>query len=130
MRVSAATLGFASIVCVALVIAYRVVEPRQLVTEQSDTRDLLVGIATETKANNAVLTPTATRFPSATATRKPVIPTETPHPTYDPASPVAGIQRVPAWTPTVAPSLTVELTYPPCDLVTPRPYADVYCEVT
>ena len=130
MRVSPANLGFASIIFVALVIAWRVVEPRQLVTEQADTRDLLVGIATETKANNAVLTPTATRFPSASPTRKPVVPTDTPHPTYvGQASPPPGYYVVPAITDTPPVPMTIEAQLPiPCVTVTPRPFVNQPCE--
>ena len=128
MKVSAATIGFAGIVCAALLIAYRVAEPRQLVTEADDQTALWEGMATNQALELTVIAPTSTRFPSPVPTRKPKPPTETPHPTYGTGA-KPGLHIVPAWTPTVAPAMTVELTYPPCDVVTPRPYADVYCEV-
>ncbi len=124
-----ASIAIIAIIAVAGLIAYRVSEPQQLVTE-ADNRDLLVGMATGQAVELTAIAPTATAYKTMTPTRTPKPATETPRPTYGPvASP--GRYVVPAYTPTMPAALTVEPdTLPPCDAVTPKAYADQLCEVT
>lgn len=124
-----ATTGFIAIVAVAGLIAYRVAEPAQLVSE-SDNRDLLAGIATDTSANLTAQVPTETPIPTARPTNTPKPPTATPDPTYvGQASPPSGYYVVPAWTETPPVAVTSELQIPPCITVTPTKFAAQGCNV-
>ena len=121
--------SFLAIIAVAGLIAWRVTEPRQLVAE-GDNRDLWETIAAEVKAGNADLTPSPTTYYTPTPTKTPKPATSTPRATYGPdASP--GVHVVLAWTETPVNGGTIEAeALPPCRLVTPDKYADIYCEVS
>ena len=120
----------AGVACLIAYALYPLYDRQQLITDKTDTpAELTTAAGVAALANQ--LTPTATRFPSATPTRKPVVPTDTPHPTYvGQASPPPGYYVVPAITDTPIVPRTIEAKPPiPCVTVTPRPFVNQPCEM-
>jgi hypothetical protein len=120
-----ATAAFVSLMAVVALVAYRVEQPRALVTE-ADNRDLLAGIATNQAAQMTANAPPPTA--TVTPTRTPKPPTATAYPSYAPDA-APGFYLVPAWTPTSTNKGTVEPGIVPCVTVTPDPHKNQYCEV-
>jgi hypothetical protein len=124
-RVAAA--AFVSLMAVVGLVAWRVAEPRAIVTE-SDNRDLWETIAAGEAAQAAALTPTPTVYYTPTATRTPKPATHTPYPTYAADVP-PGYYVVPKWTEVPVVAATTDAGMMPCTEVTPDEYTDQSCEV-
>lgn len=127
MRNALVYLPLAVIGLAAVAVLYRIAEPSHLYVA-ADNTTLLSGMATEIKAANLVLTPTATPYHSPTPrpTEKP--PTETPLPTWS-AGAAPGVYAVPAWTEVPAAVDEVDTGLKPCQDVTPEQWKPVNCEV-
>jgi hypothetical protein len=122
-----AAAAFVSLMAVVGLVAWRVAEPRAIVTE-SDNRDLWETIAAGEAAQAAALTPTPTVYYTPTSTRTPKPATHTPYPTY--ASDVPpGYYVVPRWTEVPVVAATTDVGMMPCTEVTPDEYTDQSCEV-
>jgi hypothetical protein len=122
-----AAAAFVSLMAVVGLVAWRVAEPRQLVTE-SDNRDLWETIAAGEAAQAAALTPTPTIYYTPTSTRTPKPATHTPQPTYAPDVP-PGYYVVPKWTEVPVVAATSDTGMKPCTEITPDEYTDQSCEV-
>ena len=119
--------GFGAIALAALVILYRAAEPSQLYVE-ADNGPILEAMATEAKAANARLTPTATVYKSPTPTPTDSPPTETPRATY-------GAQTTPGlymYEPPQIPPTPYEVDWPLCEDLAASPTPTTFkrlCEV-
>jgi hypothetical protein len=121
-----AAAAFVSLMAVVALVAYRVAEPRAIVT--GDNRDLWETIAAGEAAQAAALTPTAPPYVSPTPTKTPKPATHTPYPTYA-AEASPGFYLVPKWTEVPVNTGTIEAGMAPCIAITPNEYTDLYCEV-
>ena len=108
-------------------ILYRAAEPSQLYVE-ADNGPILEAMATEAKAANARLTPTATPYKSPTPTPTDSPPTETPRATY-------GAQTTPGlymYEPPQIPPTPYEVDWPLCEDLAASPTPTTFkrlCEV-